>query len=124
MIAHLLKEQCVVLADFTTWKKANDQPALLALDHKRLAGCVAVIETLEPARAHDPGSGPSPWQAQQGMQVSSLSPTGDLTEYATHFPSPNDITAGPHQTVWFTEQGHIGRIKICGDDCESEGNDD
>lgn len=69
-------------------------------------------------------SGPSPWQAQQGMQVSSLSPTGDLTEYATHFPSPNDITAGPHQTIWFTEQGHIGRIKICGDDCESEGNDD
>jgi virginiamycin B lyase len=67
--------------------------------------------------------GPSPWQIYSGMQVSSLSPTGHLTEYATRFPNPYDITAGPHQTMWFTEQGHIGRINICGDECETEGND-
>jgi streptogramin lyase len=69
-------------------------------------------------------AGPSPWQPTGGMQVSSLSPTGHLTDYATRFQLPYDITAGPHQTVWFTEQGHIGRINICGDDCESEGNND
>lgn len=63
-------------------------------------------------------------QSGPGMQVSSLSPTGHLTNYATHFPHPYDITAGQHRTMWFTEQGHIGRIKICGDDCESEGPDD
>jgi len=61
--------------------------------------------------------GPSPWEPSPGMQVSSLSPTGSLTTYATDFPHPYDITAGPHQTMWFTEQGHIGRIQTCGDDC-------
>jgi len=62
-------------------------------------------------------AGPSPWQSYAGMQVSSLSPTGELTAYATQFPNPYDITAGPHHTMWFTERGHTGRIEICGDDC-------
>src|ERR1700674_59921 len=68
--------------------------------------------------------GPSPWQGADGLRVSSITSTGQLTNYRTHFPRPYDITAGPHHTMWFTEQGHIGRIKTCGDDCNDGDNNE
>jgi virginiamycin B lyase len=51
---------------------------------------------------------------QAGMQVGRMTPSGQLTEFATptSLSAPYDITSSSSGDVWFTEVGRIGRIKL------------